>query len=136
MKNDYATKNGKEKPVNKSRALGKAEEADFRGYINLNLSPEEKEAYLSWAEPNTVFTVLGNAVEDGVHLSVRGDRQTSGYIASATQRRASSPNAGLCVTMRASDPVKALGRLLYGLAILARSERWEDTVPLADPDRW
>lgn len=132
---DFGT-NGKNKPAGKSREMGKAEDAAFRGYINITLSSAEKEAYPAWATPETVFAVFSEAVAIGVNVSVKPDPKQVGFLASATQRDAGSVNAGLCVTARAGDAVTAFGRLMYILGILARSPSWEDTAPMANPDRW
>jgi hypothetical protein len=75
-------------------------------------------------------------VGDGVNLSLKLDPKGGGFLASATQRRADSPNAGLVVTARGRDAATAWGRCLFCLALLGHKERWEDTQPLANPDRW
>lgn len=128
--------NGKGKPAGKRGEVVKAGDAAFRGYINLTLTAAEKEAYRAWAIPETVFAFFSAQVEDGVNVSIKRDPKQAGFLASATQRDASSPNAGLCVTARAGDAVTAFGRLMYVLALLSRSPSWEDTAPVADPDRW
>lgn len=136
MKRSYEEKNGKQKPDHKPGKVGEQYDAPFRGYINLQLSPEQKETYDAWASSESFWQWLQSSVEEGVNLSLKLDPKGTGYLASATQRRVSSPNAGLVVTARAGDAAKALGRCLFCLAILSHSERWEDLVPLADPDRW
>lgn len=120
----------------KSKSVGEGYDAEFRGYINLELSPGEKDVYDEWATTAAYWAVLEAQVTDGVNLSLKFDPRKGGYLASGTQRRIGSENAGLVVTARARDAATALGRLLYVLAILGRSPRWEDTQPLADPDRW
>jgi hypothetical protein len=116
--------------------VGEGYDAEFRGYINVELSANEKEGYADWAASEAYWSVLAVEVGDGVNVSLKIDPKNEGYIASATQRRVGSVNAGLVVTARAKDPATALGRLLYTLAILERSPSWEDTQPMADPDRW
>jgi len=111
-------------------------DAPFRGYINLNLSADEKAGYDEWAAGSTLWDVLDVQAADGVNLAVKVDPKGDGFLASATQRRAASVNAGLVVTARGKTPTVAWGRLLYCLAILSRSESWEETQPMADPDRW
>jgi len=110
--------------------------AEFRGYLNYTLSPEEKELAGQWIESSSLYEMLHYSVSDGVQFSLKWEYKQECYLASATQRRASSPNAGLVVTARAREPWLALARLLYILALLNKSERWEDVQPLADPDRW
>jgi hypothetical protein len=83
-----------------------------------------------------MWDVFIRAVEDGVTVTVRWDAKSQGFMASGTQRSELSPNAGLCVTARAGDSVLSWERLMYLLMVLGRGERWEDTQPMADPDRW
>lgn len=127
---------GKVKSAGKRIGLATGYDAAFRGYINLALSDAEKTEYVSWSAAGGVWDVMSLQVADGVVLSVKRDTKGEGFLASATQRRESSPNAGLVVTARGKDAVVAFGRCLYCLAVLSRSERWEDTQPMADPDRW
>lgn len=126
----------KERTPKKSGAVGEKHDAEFRGYVNLNLSDEQKSTYDAWAASASIWEALEAHTSDGVHLSLRLDPKGTGYLASATQRRASSPNAGLVVTARGRDAGTAWGRVLFCLVILGRKERWEDTQPVADPDRW
>jgi len=132
----YADKNGKEKSVRVKGSMAKVYDAPFRGYVNLNLSPDEKSAYEKWAASSSLWEVLEASLADGVQVSLKLDPKGQGYLASATQRRSDSPNAGLVVTARGRDGGTAWGRVLYCLAILGHKERWEDTQPVSDPDRW
>lgn len=124
-------RNGKGKTTGKT-----TEQAEFRGYINVQLSDEEKLGLDAWAIPDNVAGQLVASVDDGVVFSLKGLPDGTTAMASATQRRTDSPNAGLCVTARASTPGKAWLRLLYVLSLMAYAARWEDVVPMADPDRW
>jgi len=137
---DVAPKDFGEKDTRKSSSklaqVASGRDAAFRGYINLDLNKDEKAAYVKWAAPETVFAVFALVLEDGVNVAVKPDPKQDGFLASATQRRESSVNAGLCVTARAGDAVTAFGRLMYLLSILARAESWEATQPMANPDRW
>lgn len=132
----YADKNGKERSPRGKGALGKGYDAPFRGYINLNLSDEQKTAWEKWAESAAFWEQLAYHVQDGIHLAVKVDPKGTGFLASATQRREDSPNAGLVVTARGKSADIALSRCVYCLVVLGHKERWEDTQPLADPDRW
>lgn len=127
---------GKTNPARKPNPMGPDGDAEFRGYVNLNLSSAEKELFDEWADTDAPLSVLDATITDGVHLSLRIDRKGECFLASATQRNRASENAGLVVTARASSPVKALMRVLFCLSVLGRSPRWEDTQPVADPDRW
>jgi len=132
----YADKNGKERPANRAGKVGKGYDAPFRGYINLVLTDEQKEGWVKWSESASFWEGLAHHVSDGVNLAVKIDPKGAGALASATQRREDSPNAGLVVTARGADASVALSRVVYCLVLLGHKERWEDTQPLANPDRW
>jgi len=133
---NYADKNGKERPAKSSNKVGKGYDAPFRGYINLNLSDEQKTAWLTWSEGSSFWVQLDAFVASGVNIAIKVDPRGQGFLASATQRSEASPNAGLVVTARGRDASVALSRVVYCLVLLGHKERWEDTQPLADPDRW
>jgi len=109
--------------------------ADFRGYINVNLSEEQRDHLPLWLENADVEKFCKAWCATGLVLSMKLDPKTGNFMASATQRNEQSHNAGLAVTARANSPVKALQRLLYILDILGAG-KWEDVQPMADPDRW
>ena len=132
----YGDTDGSNKPTRKPGAVGGGMDAAFRGYINLQLSADQKAAYDEWSGSASLWEALEGFCADGVNLSLKLDPRNEGYLASATQRRAASPNAGLVVTARARDAGTALGRLLFTLTVLSHAERWEDMQPIADPDRW
>lgn len=115
---------------------GAKDDAEFRGYINLSLNDEEKLAWAAWSVTADVWECLDAQVGQGVNIAVKRERGAGGYVASATQRDPSSPNAGLCVTARGKAAGIALTRVLWCLTVLGRSDHWEDTQPLANPDRW
>lgn len=133
---NYGDQNGRDKPARKPSKVGEGWNAAFRGYINLNLTAEQKAPFEKWSESASFWEALEYHTFDGVNLSVKHVPSEQCYLASATQRREASPNAGLVVTARADGAAKALGRVLFCLVILSHAERWEDVQPLAAPDRW
>ena len=106
----------------------------FRGFINVDLSDDQKAAFPAWFDdldfPGTLSWYCG----DGCILSIKQDGKGHGYMASCTQKRPDSVNAGLAVTARASEALLALERLVYMLAILG--DDWEASQPIANGDRW
>lgn len=132
----YGSQNGVDKPSRKPSKVGEGYDAPFRGYINVNLSAEQKAVFLGWADSQSVFEVLERSVSSGIGIAVKRDPKGTGFLASATQRAENSPNAGLVVTARASGSWLAVARCLFCIAVLDHAERWEDVQPLADPDRW
>lgn len=136
MKRGYESKDDPKRSPGKQNSVGGRDDAVFRGYINLNLSEEQKAGHDAWASSASMWERFADEVAGGVNISVKREPEKGSFLASGTQRDASSPNAGLVVTARAKDAPTALTRLLYTLTILSHKPRWEDTQPLADPDRW
>lgn len=123
---------------NVGRKRGKtAEEYDapFAGFVNVNLSPAQKAQFDVWRDGMDVDHLLDVYARDGVAFGLKIDARGGGFLASATQRRATSVNAGLVVTARSGEIGKALMRLLYELEFMG-DKRWVDVAQLADPDRW
>lgn len=108
--------------------------ADFRGYVNLDLSDEQKAAFPAWFDSQDFGPTLSYYASAGVVLSVKVDTKSGGFMASATQKAVGNVNSGLATTARASDALTALERLVYILAILG--DDWERTQPRAQGDRW
>lgn len=127
---------GADKLPRKPSGVGSGGDAPFRGYINLNLTGEQKAAFAAWSQGEAAWNALEYHTSDGVNTSLKWVAKEGCFLASATQRRADSPNAGLVVTARGSGALLAFMRVLFCLDILSQGERWEDTQPLADPDRW
>jgi len=135
-RNSRVGNHGQDKPTATPKPLGKGFDAAFRGYINVTLSDDQKSTFDAWSSSASPLETLEFVVSDGVNISLKWDVKGACYLASGTQRREDSPNAGLVVTARAAEAWKAWYRLLFTLAYLGRKEKWEDTQPLANPDRW
>lgn len=118
------------------KGTGARGEASWRGYINVNLSVQQKQQFDDWVRTGEPWDVFGEAVSSGCVVSVKFDSGTSACLASVTQRNAGHVNAGLCVTARGRSPDVALFRVLFIVAILTVEGSWEAAHPLADPDRW
>jgi hypothetical protein len=132
---DYADKNGKDKATGRTDQVPK-DSADFRGYLNVNLSDEQKQHFDVWSQSAAPTETLAYHVADGVNIALRREKGGETFLASATQRRNDSVNAGLCVTARGREPWIAFYRLLFILALLGHSESWEAVQPIASSDRW
>lgn len=132
--NDRRQSAKEEKAV--TRGLAPEGEAAWRGYINVDLTDAEKTEFVEWAMTDRPWQVLDNAVQAGVVITLKQNVRGGGCLASATQRRASSVNAGLCVTARASWSATALMRVVFLLERLGVASDWAAAHPLADPDRW
>lgn len=136
MTKPYGSQNNPERPPKKSKQVGKDFNAEFRGYINLNLSDGDKEQWSKFHDTPHVGAWFDSAVADGVNTSTKFEAKTNTFMSSGTQRRADSPNAGLVVTARGASATISFSRLMFILMLLSEHERWEDTQPVANPDRW
>lgn len=136
MARDYGKKDDPKGPNKQPGSVGKSDDAAFRGYINVPLSDEQKRNHDEWAASASMWERFSDEVASGVNISIKRERDKGSFLASATQRDSGSPNAGLVVTARAKDAPTALTRLLFILTVLSHHPRWEETQPLADPDRW
>jgi hypothetical protein len=110
--------------------------APFRGFINVQLTEEQKAGLDAWLQTDAPWRVLETMASSGVGIAVKLDPKSAGFMASATQRNEQSTNAGLVVTTRGKSAYVSLMRLLFTLAYLSTAGRWEDVQPMADPDRW
>lgn len=131
---DYKSKS--KKPSRSTGALGESYDAVFVGYINLQLTDDQKSNFDSWVASASPNEALDAFTGDGVNFSLKFEPKSGGFLASATQRRVGSPNAGLCVTARASAAELAFWRVVYCVTILSHAEKWTDLQPVASPDRW
>lgn len=115
---------------------GSGGEAEWRGYVNVELSAAQKAQFDDWAATGAPWDVLEEVGCAGVVVTVKVEKSGTGFIASATQRDTASLNAGLCVTARARTAGKAFMRLLFTLEVVGPSGDWTRGQPVADPDRW
>jgi len=121
------------------KASGKAKAgqvADWRGYVNVDLSNAQKREHDDWCASEGPWETFDEALASGCVVSVKLNPSGGGYLASATQRNAASVNAGLCVTARARTAGVALTRCLYILRVLGLQNDWAAAHPPSDPDRW
>lgn len=133
---NYADKDGKERKARKHVTDEQADNAPFVGYVNVDLTDQQKAAYTKWAETASLWEQFTFFVSVGVNVSVKRERSSGGYLASGTQRDPTSVNAGLVVTARGKDPVTAFGRLVYTLTLLEKTGAWTRPKQRVDDDRW
>lgn len=119
-----------------ARAAKAAAQAEWRGYINVQLSAEEKAEFDDWMHLEEPWDRLTEAVENGCVVSLKKDGSSSAFLCSITQRTEGHVNAGLSITARSKEAGKALFRAVFLVARLGVQENWEQAAPLADDDRW
>jgi hypothetical protein len=135
--NDHVDKKPRKKaPLAQSGGVAASYDAAFIGYINLTLSEEQKSAFPDWQLSASAIDSLEAFTGDGINFSLKTDTRSGGFLASATQRRSDSPNAGYVVTARAREAYTAFWRVVYCVVLLSHAERWTDIQPMASPDRW
>lgn len=101
----------------------KSYNAEFKGFVNVELSETDKATFGKWSEQVDFWQVVQFFIDDGNVFSLKVDQRSGGYSAAATQRRDDSVNAGLCINMRAGTAVKALMRLVFVLSTVV-GENW------------
>lgn len=111
-------------------------QAEWRGYVNVSLSAQQKADYDAWAHTEDVWLALAEAVQGGSQLGLKFVPGEGTFLASLTQRTAGHVNGGLCVTARSTTADKALWRVLFLYRVLGSEGPWEAVQGMADPDRW
>jgi len=109
--------------------------AEFRGFVNIDLSEHDKAEFEVWWLTADIAAEFDVRCRQGIGLSLKYDAAGTCFQATGTQRDAGSANAGLAVSMRASDASKALARLLFVLSLLG-AEDWTKRGQAPDNDRW
>lgn len=132
--NDREQDAAEERKANRAMKAGAV--ADWRGYVNVDLSNAQKREHDDWAQTGEAWEVLDDVLATGCVLSLKTNPGAGGYLASLTQRNPTSVNAGLCVTARARTAGVALTRVLYIVQFLGVHNDWAASHPPADPDRW
>lgn len=135
-KRTYANKDGVERKQKLVQTDMLSYDAPFVGYVNVELTDAQKEGYVKWADSASFWEAFAFHIGDGVNISIKWEAKNEVYLASGTQRRTTSVNAGLVVTARSQNPFHALGRLLFTLVFLSHKERWKDEGSTTTHDRW
>lgn len=125
----------KEKSARKSGKLASEYNASFNGFVNITLTEEQKTAFGDWSPSAPWVEILSDLSDDGVVFSLKKDFKGDTYMASLTQRREDSENAGLCVTARSSDAGVAMLRILY-IASQILPTAWREAEEERKEDRW
>lgn len=111
-------------------------DAEWRGFVNRELTAVEKEQFDDWAHTTEPWNTLADVVGSGAHVAVKINPNGGGFLASITQRNPTHPSAGLCVTARSGEAGKAVFRALYIVFLLGVESDWGIVGGVADPDRW
>lgn len=102
------------------------ENSDWKGFVNVNLSPEAKEAYAAWdIEDSDVWDGLASYGEKGYKFTLTWNKQNSNWVATYVGTADAGKNAGWAVTGFAKDPYNAARVLLFKVSSVL-PEVWKD----------
>lgn len=102
----------------------------FKGFINVPLSPEQKEAFGDWdIQDADVWDGLATYGEKGYKFSLSHNKSNESWIATFTAGEDTGKNSGYCVSGFASDPYNAARVLLFKVSAIL-PDVWKDFKPL------
>jgi len=108
---------------------------DFRGFVNVDLSKEDKEGLADWLGSSDMWVKIDEVVRSGCRISVKPDPSGNACIASVNQTDPESANCGYVVTARAANGAEALCRIVY-IVDEVLGAVWTERGRVSDPDRW
>lgn len=107
----------------------KFENSSFKGFVNVSLSQQDKEAYVSWDVQDTdVWDGIAQYAEGGYKFSVSRNKQNDHFTASVTGTEDAGKNAGYSVTAFAPTPYEAVRVVLFKVSVVLPPV-WADYKP-------
>lgn len=119
---DMATK------LKKTLASKPKGDAEFlwRGFINVNLTSEQKEAYKTWdVQDNDVWDGLATYISAGYKVSLSFNKQNDKYNCTGTGQTACGSNSGWAVSSFANTPYEAVRVWLFKVSAVL-PDVWDD----------
>lgn len=109
-----------------AKDFGKTE---FKGFINVNLTQPEKNAYAEWdIQDSDVWDGLATYGEKGYRFSLNWNKGNSHWIASYTGGEDAGKNQGYAVSGFAPDPYNAARVLLFKVSCVL-PDVWKEYKP-------
>jgi len=100
--------------------------ADWKGFVNVNLSPEQKEAYAAWDIADAdVWDGLATYGEKGYKFTLTFNKGNSNWVATYVGTAEAGKNSGWAVTGFAKDPYNAARVLLFKVSSVL-PDVWKD----------
>lgn len=125
-----------EKAWGKDWALDKRKEQPFKGFVNINLNLDRKQAFHSWDLGEVeLFTLLGEVVDDLYRVSFSSANDGNAVMCALTCRDTGSLNAGWCMTSRAPTWQEALRVALWKHMVLCDGD-WSEYFEGDVDDSW
>lgn len=127
----------RERRTAKKTAKKERETVAFRGFINANPSQDDKATFEGWLSQEDEFAESwAEACENGYKFTVTYEENGHYYRATAATWVSGDPNAGLVLSLRASDPIKALQRVVWWLVWKSAYRLQAPTGSEYDGDAW
>lgn len=134
--NDHLDKrnNAKKAQAKKGTPSGFTE---WQGFINVELPPGAKKAWLAWHELGTPLTdALDRMLLDGYKITLKYEEKNDAYSAFCTGSTSDHHNAGWGLSERAGSSATALSRMVYIHAVVLNGD-WDPYKSQRQPDdRW
>jgi len=114
-------------PVKKPSKKPPSANPDFRGFININLTDEDKSSIKSITyEPSDAFMDLDRLSDDGFKLTFSYDDYNRCYQVIAARKDRDNPDYGIMLAARGSTALKALRQWMYIQDRLIGESTWTD----------
>lgn len=91
------------------------------GFIDIRLTPEEKEAFLQWSEP-AQWSYLDDLLADEIKLGLTYETETETYLATLTSIKHAGSNLRVVLTSRSGSWERAVMLCLYKHFILLEGD--------------
>ncbi len=131
-------KKGSGEPVKTgvTKTLAQDGERVWKGYITFELATRHKTLFQEWAgDVSKQDKALWSAIARGCKLNLRYDGKSGAYVATLYDTDETSPVFGYSLPARASEPAKALARLLFIDSVIFSGEwvvpsegEWDDDI--------
>jgi hypothetical protein len=106
------------------------ENSSWKGFVNVSLTAEQKEAYASWdLEDADVWLGLATYGEKGYKFSLTWSDNNSNWVATYTGTESAAKNAGYAVSGFAGSPYDAARVLLFKVSAIL-PDTWKEFKPL------
>lgn len=113
------------------------EKAKWKGFVNIRLKSQEKEAIKKRLLDETEsLQVLVDMATDGYKLSLSYSIPEDVYTVSATGQYQDMTNAGMTMTLRHKEYVKAISALAWCHEEAGKNGGWEERFTSGNDDDW
>lgn len=85
----------------------------FRGFVNVDLTKEQKKAFSVWYDDNLMWDALHKLVMEGYRFSAKYEEKNDSVACYLQTDNPDSDNIGLVLSMRAEFTHKAVARTVY-----------------------